>query len=673
MAVLKMQRLTVCALKKDRKAILEKLQSMGVLQVDPVSGDDRDFRKMDTAGQRMGFEKAAASADQALDILDKYVPEKKSVFSALEGRKVITTEMEAAVRKKRKELLRTARQICDLDRDRAEQLGLITKLENSIESLEPWMNLDVPVKTQRTRRTVLMPGTMPGGTTTEEIYQVLAGKAPQAEGTDIHIISEEQNMVYLTVLCMKEEARQVEDALRSAGFARPSQTWDDVPAYEKQELLGQIRDCRQKIRQTEEQIADLAQQREQLKIVADYYRVRADKYAVLGELPQSRRTFIISGYIPRCESDYVAGYLLERYDCAVDVEELREDEEAPVILKNNPFSANMEGIVESYGLPHKGEIDPTTVMSFFYIFFFGMMLSDAAYGALVALVCGILVRKFPGMSPGMKKSLKLFFYCGLSTLVWGILFGGYFGNVVDIVSEKFFGHTVTVPALWFVPLNDPMKLLVYSLLFGVIHLFVGLGIKGYLCLKDKKYMDFFCDVVLWFMLLTGLILMLLPSDIFASIAQTEIVFPHVLNRTAQLLAAAGAVGIVLMSGRDNRNPALRLALGAYDLYNITGWLSDVLSYSRLLALGLATGVIASVINQMGSMLPDNVIGVVFFILIFLVGHAMNLAINLLGAYVHTNRLQFVEFFGKFYEGGGRPFNPFKENTKYTEVKEETLL
>ena len=126
MAVLKMQRLTVCALKKDRKAILEKLQSMGVLQVDPVSGDDRDFRKMDTAGQRMGFEKAAASADQALDILDKYVPEKKSVFSALEGRKVITTEMEAAVRKKRKELLRTARQICDLDRDRAEQLGLIT-------------------------------------------------------------------------------------------------------------------------------------------------------------------------------------------------------------------------------------------------------------------------------------------------------------------------------------------------------------------------------------------------------------------------------------------------------------------------------------------------------------------------------------------------------------------
>ena len=333
----------------------------------------------------------------------------------------------------------------------------------------------------------------------------------------------------------------------------------------------------------------------------------------------------------------------------------------------------MEGIVESYGLPHAGEIDPTTIMSFFYVFFFGMMLSDAAYGAVVAIVCAILVKKYPRMSQSMAKSLKLFFYCGVSTLVWGVLFGGYFGNIVDIVSEKFFGHTVTVPALWFVPLNDPMKLLVYSLLFGTIHLFVGLGIKGYLCLKDGKVVDFICDVVLWFVMLIGLILMLLPSDIFASIAQTTIVFPAALNTAAKVMAAGGAIGIVLMSGRANKNPALRLALGAYDLYNVTGWLSDALSYSRLLALGLATGVIASVINQMGAMLPNNVIGVILFIVIFIVGHVLNLAINLLGAYVHTNRLQFVEFFGKFYEGGGKAFEPFKENTKYIDVKEETTL
>lgn len=672
MAVLKMQRISICALKKDRKAILEKLQSLGVLEVDHVIGEDEDFHRMDTTGQRAGFERAAASLYQALEILEKYVPESKSMFASLEGKKQIDPETERKVQEQRQELLKTARSIADLDRDYAEQLAAVNRLTNSIAALAPWRSLDVPLKSMRTKRTVMFPGTMPGGTTAESVYTLLGEKAPEAEGTEVYIVSTEPSTVYLAVICLQEDAAAVEDALRSAGFARPSQTWDEAPAEEKSRLEQQIADCRENADKIAGKIASFAVKRDELKIAADYYRVRADKYSVLGQLPQSARTFVISGYIPQCEASKVADYLSGKYDCMVDVEEPKEDEEPPVILKNNPFSANMEGVVESYGLPTRGEIDPTTIMSFFYVFFFGMMLSDAAYGAIVAIVCGVLVAKFPHMSPGMKKSLKLFFYCGLSTLVWGVLFGGYFGNIVDIVSQKFFGTTVTVPALWFIPLNDPMKLLVYSLLFGVIHLFVGLGIKGYLCLKDGKIMDFFCDVVLWFMLLIGLILMLLPSEIFASIAQTAIEFPAAVNTLAAVLAAAGAIGIVLMSGRGNKNPALRLALGAYDLYNITGWLSDVLSYSRLLALGLATGVIASVINQMGSMLPNNVIGVIFFIVIFIFGHALNLAINLLGAYVHTNRLQFVEFFGKFYEGGGRPFSPFKQNTKYAEIKEETL-
>lgn len=672
MAVLKMQRISICALKKDRKAILEKLQSLGVLEVDIAIDGDGYFRKTDTAGQRAGFERAAAVADQALDVLERYVPEEKSIFAALEGKLLIGRSQERKVKENRREILKTAKKICELDREHAEKLAEAVRIRNSIEGLAPWTSLDVPLRNSATKRTVIFPGTMPGGTTLEAISEVIAEKAPEAAGADIQIISSEQSMVYLAVVCLKEDAAAVEEALRGAGFARPAQTWDKTPAEERKELEQREKACAADIVQIKKKISDLAGRRTELKIAADYYRVRADKYAVLGELPQSERTFVISGYIPQCEATHVEKYLTERYDCTVDIEELKEDEEPPVILKNNPFSMNMEGVVESYGLPHKGELDPTTIMSFFYVFFFGMMLSDAAYGAIVAVVCAVLVRKFPRMSAGMKKSLKLFFYCGLSTLVWGILFGGYFGNIVDIVSEKFFGTAVSVPALWFIPLDDPMKLLVFSLLFGVIHLFTGLGIKGYLCLRDGKVTDFFCDVVLWFMLLVGLILMLLPSDIFASIAQTQIVFPGWLNTLAGILAAAGAIGIVLMSGRGRKNPALRIALGAYDLYNITGWLSDVLSYSRLLALGLATGVIASVINQMGSMLPNNVVGVIFFIVIFLAGHTLNLAINLLGAYVHTNRLQFVEFFGKFYEGGGHPFEPFKENTKYADVKEETI-
>jgi len=169
-----------------------------------------------------------------------------------------------------------------------------------------------------------------------------------------------------------------------------------------------------------------------------------------------------------------------------------------------------------------------------------------------------------------------------------------------------------------------------------------------------------------------LIFIFLPSSMFASISQMNITFPPVINTLAKWMAIGGAAGICLMSGRANKNWVLRIALGAYDLYNVTGWLSDILSYSRLLALGLATGVIASVINSMGSMMGSGVVGAIVFILVFIVGHTLNLLINLLGAYVHTNRLQYVEFFGKFYEGGGRAFNPFSMKTKYMDihVKEE---
>ena len=672
MAVLQMQKISICALKKDRKAVLEKLQRMKVMEISQILEEDPDFTTMDTRQERMELEKSASLSDQALEILDRYAPEKKSMFSALEGKALIEAGDYEKVVDQKEQLLCTVKRILALDKEKAEQKAGILKLENSMESLTPWMDLHVPMNYGGTAHTVMLIGTMPLATL-EEIYQMLAQDAPEVDGVDVSVIYSDKDTVYLAVVCLTQDAEKLEEVLRSRGFARPSQNWSKTPKEQKEVLETEIAASRERMTQCEAELKSLASKRKELQAVADYYRVRADKYAVLGDLLQSKRTFVISGYIPACESDPVEKSLTEKYNCMVDIEDIEEGEEAPVILKNNPFSTNMEGIVESYGLPHAGEIDPTTIMSFFYVFFFGMMLSDAAYGAVVAIVCAILVKKYPRMSQSMAKSLKLFFYCGVSTLVWGVLFGGYFGNIVDIVSEKFFGHTVTVPALWFVPLNDPMKLLVYSLLFGTIHLFVGLGIKGYLCLKDGKVVDFICDVVLWFVMLIGLILMLLPSDIFASIAQTTIVFPAALNTAAKVMAAGGAIGIVLMSGRANKNPALRLALGAYDLYNVTGWLSDALSYSRLLALGLATGVIASVINQMGAMLPNNVIGVILFIVIFIVGHVLNLAINLLGAYVHTNRLQFVEFFGKFYEGGGKAFEPFKENTKYVDVKEETTL
>lgn len=670
MAVLQMQRVSICALKKDRKAILEKLQTLGVMEMNQIAAEEDGFEKIDTANARQSFEKSAHLTETALHILDEYSPVKQSVFASLEGKALISQkELEEAAAKKDR-VISTANTLVAKSKEIAEKKANILKLENQMEALTPWLSLDVPMNFPGTGKTAMMLGTMPAEISLEAVYGKLAEHCPEVEAVDVQMIEQDRDAVYLAVLCLKSDAARVEEALRTGGFARPSQTTGKIPAVKKDELAAKIEELTREIQETEEGIKDLAESRKDLKLVGDYFRMRAGKYDVLGTLPQSQRTFVVSGYAPKKAVPILERAIAQRYDCVFDVEELKEEEEPPTLLENNAFSSSVEGVLESYGLPHKGEFDPTVIMSFFYVFFFGMMLSDAAYGAIIAIACFVVLKKFPRMSEGMHKSIKMFMFCGISTVVWGILFGGYFGNVVDIVSQTFFGKTVTVPALWFIPLNDPMRLLVYSLAFGVIHLFAGLGIKGYMELKEGKVLDFFCDVVLWYAFLIGLLLLLIPSDIFASIAQAQIVFPPALNLLAKVLSIGGAVGLLLMSGRENKNPVLRIALGAYDIYNITGWLSDVLSYSRLLALGLATGVIASVVNQMGSMFGKGVVGVIGFAVVFVVGHTLNLAINLLGAYVHTNRLQFVEFFGKFYEGGGRPFEPFKSDTKYVDIKEE---
>ena len=670
MAVLQMQRISICALKKDRKAILEKIQSMGIMEMSQVAEDEDGFEKMDTISARQSFEKKASLSESALDILDAYAPERKSMFASLEGKKLVESDQFAKITAKKEEILEKAERIVACNKEIAEHKAESAKLENQIEALVPWLSLDVPMNCKGTGKTAMLLGTMPGETTLESVYEQIQTGEAQTDAVDVEIINSDQDATYLAVLCLKADAGAVEEALRAAGFAKPSQTVHAVPAKETAELKTKIEQLNKKIEEIEEEIKGSAKFREELKVIGDYYRMRAKKYEILGTLPQSQRTFVISGYIPKKAAGAVEKAIGEHYDCVIDIDELKEDEEPPTVLQNNAFSSSVEGVLEAYGLPHKGEFDPTTIMSFFYVFFFGMMLSDAAYGAIVAIACFVVLKKYPRMSASMHKSIKLFMFCGLSTIVWGILFSGYFGDAVDVIGRTFFGVEVSVPPLWFAPLNDPMKLLIYSMAFGLVHLFVGLGIKGYMQIKDKQYLDFFCDVVLWFIFLIGLIMMLIPSDIFASIAQVKIVFPPVLNTLAKALSIIGAVGLLLMSGRSSKNPVLRLALGAYDIYNITGWLSDVLSYSRLLALGLATGVIASVVNQMGSMLGGGIVGAIGFAIIFVIGHAMNLSINLLGAYVHTNRLQFVEFFGKFYEGGGRPFEPFETDTKYVDIKEE---
>ena len=255
-------------------------------------------------------------------------------------------------------------------------------------------------------------------------------------------------------------------------------------------------------------------------------------------------------------------------------------------------------------------------------------------------------------------------YCGVSTIIWGALFGSWFGDIVQVVGQQFFGVEIGSLALWFEPLDDPMTLLLYCFAFGIVHLFVGVAVNFRILWKEGKKWDAIWDTVPIYLTILGV------APIAAGIL-TEV--PAILSQIGGYMAIAGVVLIVLTQGRSSKTILGRLGGGLYGLYNTaTGYLSDILSYSRLLALGLATGSIAGVINLIGTM-PDNlVVKAIMLIVVFIVGHTLNLAVNLLGAYVHTDRLQFVELFSKFYEGGGRAFKPLTVHSKYIKFKEEQI-
>ena len=672
MAVVEMQKISISAHRSNRKAILETLQKLEVIQVVEADLDETGLRHKNTADARATFEKNADLADQALAILDKYVPEKQGMLSGLAGKELIDDASFDKVVESQQDCMAVARKIVRNEKEISECSGNILKNENQKESLVPWMNLDVPMSFTGTDKTAAFIGSVQGVCDEAQVYALIKEKTEGIEELSVTVLSSESDMTNIFVLCLKEAREKVESALRSLGFAKPPQAVLGVPKKVAEDLDRDTEKQKTEIERLKKGIEEYAGSREDLRVVSDYYRTRAEKYRLLGTIPQTRKAFFIEGWVPAESAEAVAKLLTEKYGAVVDYEEKKEGETEPTLLRNNKFSRNYEPVLASYGLPQHGKVDPTTIMSFFYMFFFGMMLSDAGYGLLMVIGCGIALLKFPRMAQGMRKMLTMFFWCGVSTVFWGIMFGGFFGDVIDVVAKSFFGYTgdKIVKPLWFDPLTSPMRLLIWCMLFGIIHLFFGLGIKGYQYLKDGDIVGFVSDIIAWYAFLIGLILMLLPTDLFANIAQMQFNFPPFVAPLAKGLAIGGMVVILLMSGRANKNWGLRIALGAYDIYGVSSWLSDVLSYSRLLALGLATGVIANVINMMAVMGGRGVVGWIVFVIVFLLGHTMNLAINALGAYVHTNRLQYVEFFGKFYDGGGEPFEPFETKTKYIEFNKE---
>ena len=670
MAVMPMQRIGIYALKSRRKPILELIQRRGVVEIHAEKAEDAVFRQTDTAPAKARFENNTSTLQAALEALDKLEPEKKSLLAPLEGRTPIPLSRYEETAGAAGKTLRAASRVNALWKKCADDRAEILRLEAQIRMLEPWSRLDVSMRTTGTASTAAFIGSFPAEYTEEALKAEIARGAPEIDGVAVEVLSAGTQQTCAFLLCHASNGAKLEAFLRSIGFTYPADRSKKPPQARMQDLNARIEKLRAEIDGAEAEIRTYAALRGAMQYTIDYFSMRIEKYDVLGRLWQSPHVFVITGYIPAESAPALEKELTEKFEAYVELETPAEDEDVPVKLKNNAFAAPVEGVLESYSMPGRKEIDPSTLMAVFYYFLFGMMLSDAGYGLLMVIGCGVALAKFKNMEESLRKFLKMFLYCGISTVFWGAMFGSFFGDAITVIGKTFFNVDIAIPALWFTPLNEPMRLLLFSFLIGVIHLFAGLGAQFYQLARQGLWKDAIFDVVFWYMLVGGGILYLLSMQMFADMVSLGFTLPAAVGTAGAIAAGIGAVGIVLTAGRESRSPFKRLLKGLYGLYGVSSYLSDILSYSRLLALGLATGVIASVFNQMGAMLGNSPAGVAVFVFAFLVGHTLNLGINVLGAYVHTNRLQFVEFFGKFFEGGSRKFNPFSAKTKYFKITEE---
>ena len=527
MAVMQMERIHLLAMKRDRKDILELLQRRGTVEVSNRPVQDEAFVKEDTSASRSLFEKNAETAVRALEVLQGYSDEKKPFLNFLSGRKAVEPKVNDAFVKVRETVLRVAQRVVQLDREMAESKAEILRLDGQIEGLAPWLELPVPQTFAGTRKTAVFVGSIEGEWSLQAILERLAAAAPALDKVHVDIVhaSREQTCIYL--VCLKADAALAEEALRSLGFARPPAATSRLPVDKKKELEALRASAEGRIEKAREELAGYTDRMDDIRYLQDHMDMRAEKYDVIERLVHTRHIFALEGYVPARNAQELHEELEQRFECSVERQPVPQADETPVKLRNKAFVRPGETVLESYSLPGKEDIDPTPVMTVFYYFMFGLMFSDAGYGLLMAAVCGILLLTKRNMEDNWKKNLGLFFWCGVSTVFWGVMFGSYFGDAITVVSGTFFGEPLLIKPLWLDPLNNPMSLLMFCLGLGIIHMTFGMVLKAVTLVKNKQIPDILYDVVFPLCIIYPLIIILMGSEMFAGMAGFSLALPEI--------------------------------------------------------------------------------------------------------------------------------------------------
>lgn len=523
-----------------------------------------------------------------------------------------------------------------------------TRAETVLAQLAPWRGYDLPLSLTGTSRARVVQGTFPPKADPDYLRDSLA-----SDGVHCEFLGADERAQYAVLMFHRADEDKLGLRLAELGFLRVTLgDGSETPAAEIDRARRTLRWLNDEEKVLETELAGLADKTSLVEVLADVEQTTLTVITTRERMVRTENCVMLTGWLPSAAEQKVAA-ALDRFDCAWEITDPEEGDDVPILLQNNGFAANFEWVLGMYSYPKYGTFDPTFVMSIFYFIIFGIMFADVGYGLLLVLGCfgGIALLK---PREGMKRFLAMFGYCGISSIIWGIILGSYFGDLPKMFITKMLGlNPPGKIAVWFDPLEDPMTFLVLSLAVGAVHLLGGMAVQFYILCREGKPLDALMDVGSWWVVFAGIALLVIKPDI------------------GTWVLIAGLACIILTQGRHKKGIVGRLFGGVAKLYDLVSYMSDLLSYSRILALGLAAAVIAQVVNILGTLKGGTVVGYILFILVFLIGHGLNLVINVLGTFVHTSRLQYIEFFNKFYVDGGRPFKPALPAETYTVEPEQS--
>ena len=649
MSVSKMERLTVVCARDDADALLRRLTRLAAVSL--IDTTEEQTKYPPPTGDVIGAAARLARVEAVLPVLAKrsvrktrLFPERTKVAHAKfcqDGRYEVAWKVVAQTEK----ILEKQKTLA------SEREALLAEMQSYTPYLDDPQRLDL----KGTKQTQRLLGMLPGGTSVSAVLEALEGHAAVGR-----VICEDTTGLYLSVLVHEAERDATVRALSAIGFLQASFSRRDGTA---KELFDRADHRRKEIDEAceglETRLGSLATRLSEVEVLYDVEKTTLQTEQQKQKLIATKDYTVLCAWCPVQYKERVT-HTLQKAQVAFEFEEPAEGEDVPVLLHNNAFARNFEWVVGMYSYPAYGKFDPTFVMSIFYMLIFGLMFADAGYGLVLSLACFLLVR-YTHPREGMKRFLLMFGYCGLSCILFGILFGSYFGNFPIAFLESFLGlapeqlpNLSLLPAeaanvaVLFDPLQNPMGFLIVSLGVGAVHLLGGMAVQGFLLCKKGKVLDAIFDIGSYWLLFAGIGALALGTDV-------------------GLWLTLGGVGAILLTqGRHKKGLFGKLIGGFGGLYSLINFASDLLSYSRILALGLASAVVGQVVNILATLKGAGVVGFILMIVVFCVGHLLNLVINVLGTFVHTARLQYIEFFGKFYEDGGTPFRPLSTPDRYSE-------